>query len=73
MGLRFKRKLYPRGGSFETTIPVQMLFSLDLTKKHYVNFEYDINTQKWFVNFEEHDEHLSKHDLIHRAKTSKNK
>jgi len=55
MGIKLKRKLYSRGGSYETTMPIQMLFSLDLTKKHEVIFEFDNNTKRWFVMFEEYD------------------
>jgi hypothetical protein len=53
MAVSLKRKLYSRGGSFETTVPIQLLFSLDLTKKHNVLFEYDKKTRKWYVLFEE--------------------
>ncbi|MGV8150819.1 MAG: hypothetical protein ACP5NV_03775 [Candidatus Woesearchaeota archaeon] len=53
MNIRFKRKLYARGGSYETTIPVQMLFSSDLSKKNNVIFEYDKKTQRWIVSIEE--------------------
>lgn len=52
MGVKFRRKLYGRGGSFETTIPIQMLFSQDLSKKYDVIFEFDQKTKKWFVDFE---------------------
>lgn len=53
MVVKFKRKLYSRGGSFETTIPIQMLFSNDLSKKHYVIFEYDQKSTKWLIRIEE--------------------
>lgn len=53
MSIKFKRKLYSRGGSFETTIPVQMLFSNDLSKKHFVVFEYDQKSNKWIIGIEE--------------------
>jgi hypothetical protein len=52
MPVRFKRKLYSRGGSYETTIPIQLLFSLDLSKKHEVVFEYDVKSQRWQISFE---------------------
>ena len=51
--VEFKRKLYKRGSSFETTIPIQMLFSHDLSKKHNVMFKLDKETGKWYVEFEE--------------------
>jgi len=53
MAVSLKRKLYSRGGSFETTVPIQMLFSLDLKKKHDVIFEFDKKTGRWYVNFKE--------------------
>lgn len=53
MAVSLKRKLYSRGGSFETTIPIQLLFSLDLKKKHNVRFEFDKKTKRWYVEFEE--------------------
>jgi len=48
-----KRKLYRRGSSFETTIPMPLLFSLDLSKKYYVIFQYDKKANKWHLEFEE--------------------
>jgi hypothetical protein len=53
MAVSLKRKLYSRGGSFETTIPIQLLFSLDLEKRHNVLFEFDKKTSRWYVVFEE--------------------
>ncbi len=47
-----KRKLYKRGSSFETTIPMPMLFSLDLGEKHNVLFNFDTETNRWYVGFE---------------------
>lgn len=52
----FKRKLYRRGSSFETTIPIAMLFQLDLERKHKVVFNYDNKLKKWFIDFEVIDE-----------------
>ena len=48
-----RRKLYKRGSSFETTVPMPLLFALDLKKKHNVVFEFDRKTGKWHVEFEE--------------------
>jgi hypothetical protein len=53
MSVSLKRKLYSRGGSFETTVPIQLLFSLDLKKRHNVLFEFDKKTNRWYVVFEE--------------------
>jgi hypothetical protein len=51
MAVQLRRKIYPRGGSYETTIPLQLLFSLDLSKKHDIVFEFDPKSNKWFVDF----------------------
>ncbi len=48
-----RRRLYKRGSSFETTIPMPLLFALDPSKKHDVVFKYDKATQRWYVEFEE--------------------
>ena len=48
-----RRKLYRRGSSYETTIPMPLLFALDLTKKHAVIFTYDKHANRWYVGFEE--------------------
>jgi len=51
--IEFKRKLYKRGSSFETTIPMPLLFALDKDKKHNVVFTLDPDANKWFIKFEE--------------------
>ena len=48
-----KRKLYKRGSSYETTIPMPLLFALDKSKKHNVLFKFDNKQQKWYIEFEE--------------------
>ena len=48
-----KRKLYGRGSSYETTIPMPLLFALDKSKKHNVLFKFDSKTNKWYLEFEE--------------------
>jgi len=53
MPTEFKRKLYKRGSSFETTIPMPLLFALDKKRKYNVVFSFDINANKWFIKFEE--------------------
>lgn len=52
MAVSLKRKLYPRGGSYETTIPLQLLLGVDLSKRNNVLFEYDPKTNRWYVRFE---------------------
>ncbi|HLC46277.1 MAG TPA: hypothetical protein VJI75_00890 [Candidatus Nanoarchaeia archaeon] len=49
----FRRKIYRRGSSFETTIPMPLLFALDLSKKHNVIFRYKADTRQWLIDFEE--------------------
>ncbi|MBL7056543.1 hypothetical protein ISS07_06525 [Candidatus Woesearchaeota archaeon] len=53
MTTEFKRKLYRRGSSFETTIPMPLLFPLDKKKKHNVIFALDVEANKWYIKFEE--------------------
>lgn len=48
----FRRKLYKRGSSFETTIPMPLLFALDKSKKYNVVFSYDSINNKWYIKFE---------------------
>jgi hypothetical protein len=47
-----KRKLYRRGSSYETTIPMPLLFALDLSKRHNVIFSFDPHAKRWYVDFE---------------------
>ena len=49
----FRRKLYKRGSSFETTIPMPLLFALDKKKKYNVIFGFDEEANKWYIKFEE--------------------
>jgi len=48
-----RRKLYRRGSSFETTIPMPLLFALDKAKKHEVVFKFEKETGRWYIDFEE--------------------
>ncbi len=56
----FRRKLYKRGSSFETTIPMPLLFALDLKKKHDVIFAFDANKNRWHVEFKEREKDKKK-------------
>jgi len=49
----FKRKLYRRGSSYETTIPMPMLFAIDPSKKQDVLFKYDSQTNRWYVELQQ--------------------
>ena len=51
-----KRKLYKRGSSFETTIPMPLLFAIDKSKKHDVVFKFDEKSHRWYIEFEEMEE-----------------
>jgi hypothetical protein len=51
-GIEFRRKLYKRGSSYETTIPRPLLFALNMEEKHNVIFSFDPDANKWFVKFE---------------------
>ena len=53
MVVEFRRKLYKRGSSFETTIPMPLLFAMDKSKKQNVVFTYDPATNRWFIKFEQ--------------------
>ena len=53
MVVEFRRNLYKRGSSFETTVPMPLLFALDKSKKYNVVFSYDSPANKWYIKFEE--------------------
>jgi hypothetical protein len=57
--VEIKRKLYKRGSSFETTIPMPLLFAIDNKKKHDVVFKYEPATNRWYIEFEERKERKS--------------
>ena len=48
--MQFKRSLYKRGHSYETTIPKFLLLGLDSSKKYDAIFEFKGN--KWFISFD---------------------
>ncbi|MBW2971739.1 hypothetical protein KY359_01760 [Candidatus Woesearchaeota archaeon] len=48
-----RRKLYRRGSSYETTVPMPLLFALDKSRKHNVIFSYDQQSSRWYIDFEE--------------------
>jgi hypothetical protein len=50
--VEIRRKLYKRGSSFETTIPMPLLFALDKDKKYHVVFKFDDSKHRWYVEFE---------------------
>ena len=52
-GPEIRRKLYRRGSSFETTIPMPLLFTIDTSKKRNVLFRLDKETNRWYIGFEQ--------------------
>ena len=48
-----KRKLYKRASSFETTIPMPLLFAIDKSKKCNIIFKFDEKSSRWYIEFEE--------------------
>ncbi|MFH0869578.1 MAG: hypothetical protein V1866_00795 [archaeon] len=53
--MEFRRKLYTRGSSFETTIPRPLLFSIDKQKKYEVVFAFDSTLNKWFIEIKDRE------------------
>jgi len=53
MTTEIKRKLYKRGSSYETTVPMPLLFALDKSKKWSVMFRFDPKQNRWYIDFEE--------------------
>ncbi|HIH10765.1 TPA: hypothetical protein HA241_01090 [Candidatus Woesearchaeota archaeon] len=51
--MEFRRKIYARGSSFETTLPKPLLFKLNVRKKNVAIFRYDVKQDRWYVDFEE--------------------
>ncbi len=51
-----RRKLYKRGSSFETTVPMPLLFAIDKSKKNSIVFKYDAGSNRWYIEFEEEKE-----------------
>jgi len=51
--MEFRRRLYPRGSSHETTIPKPLLFTLDPNKKYDIVFKYDAEKDRWYMQVEE--------------------
>ncbi|MBI2508083.1 hypothetical protein HYV89_03965 [Candidatus Woesearchaeota archaeon] len=51
--MELKRKIYKRGSSYETTIPMPLLFALDMKKKHNIVFKFVPKQNRWYIGFEE--------------------
>lgn len=48
-----RRKIYKRGSSYETTIPMPLLFACDLSRKHDIIFRFDSKTNRWYIEIAE--------------------
>lgn len=55
MIMEFRRKLYTRGSSYETTIPRALLFSIDKQKKYEVVFVFEPTSNKWFIEIKDRE------------------
>lgn len=53
MAAEIRRNMYKRGSSFETTIPMPLLFGIDEGKEYDVIFSYNEGKNRWYVRFEE--------------------
>lgn len=53
--MEFRRRLYARGSSFETTIPMPILLALEQGKSYDVVFSHDPQTKEWRIRFEERE------------------
>jgi hypothetical protein len=51
--MEIKRRLYKRASSFETTVPMPLLFAIDKTKKYNIIFKFDKEENKWYIEFEQ--------------------
>lgn len=66
--MRFRRRLYRRGSSVETTIPKPLLFALDERDRHDVLFEYDAERDRWYLRFAPREE--GSHRGPHRTRAA---
>lgn len=51
--VEIKRKLYKRGSSYETTVPMPLLFAVDKSKKNEVVFKFDEELNEWYIELAE--------------------
>jgi len=58
--MELRRKIYKRGSSFETTIPMPLLFALDMSKKHNIVFKFNQKESKWYVEFGEQEQKIKR-------------
>lgn len=66
--MEFRRKIYTRGSSYETTIPMPLLFSMDKAKKYTAIFVFEPESGKWVIRIEEEKEEIGKQRKNERKK-----
>ena len=74
--MEFRRKIYTRGSSYETTIPMPLLFSMDKKKKYAAVFLFEPESGKWLIRIEEEKkqaEEENKEEIIKQAKNERKK
>lgn len=71
--MQIRRKLYTRGSSYETTIPMPLLFSVDKSKKHEVIFKFDQKSNRWYIDIEEASEDINEIEEKKKGKNTKKK
>ncbi len=69
--MEFRRRLYRRGSSFETTIPMPLLLTLNNAEQQDIVFSYDPEKQAWYVQFQPREEKDPKDSDARRLKTKK--
>ncbi len=60
--MEFRRKLYKRGSSYETTIPKPIIFFIEPSRKYEVVFKYDKEKKRWYIDIEEQKTLLQKQE-----------
>ena len=51
--VQLRRRLYRRGSSFETTVPMPILFEIDPKQGYDVLFNFDTTTKRWYITFQQ--------------------
>ena len=66
MTTTIKRKLYKRGSSYETTVPMPLLFALDKSRAYNVLFKFDPTKNRWHIEFEEREKEVKEKEVKKR-------
>jgi len=70
--MEFRRKIYTRGSSYETTIPMPLLFSIDKKKKYAALFVFEQESGKWVIRIEEEKKQAKEENKEETSKQGKN-